>query len=210
MRQKFSLTSAEAHAMVTAAKLEAVKNNWKVTIAVVDEGGYLLHLERMDGAVFTSPEIATLKARTAALSRVPTKFLEDVTKERAATLMFPGRLPVQGGLPILYQGECVGAVGVSGVKSPRRRADRERRTGCLLRSKSSTSSPARSAAEYLWPASPWAWSANRRECPSVPDRRLLCRCTRALPRRRANIADQPLRVEPDGCDASAAAPPCPA
>ena len=118
MRQKFSLTSAEAHAVVTAAKLEAVKNNWKVSIAVVDDGGYLLHLERMDGATLASPEIATLKARTAALSRVPTKFLEDVSKERAATLMFPGRLPVQGGLPILYQGECVGAIGVSGVKSP--------------------------------------------------------------------------------------------
>ena len=118
MRQKFSLTSAEAHAIVTAAKLEAVKNNWKVSIAVVDEGGYLLHLERMDGATLPSPEIATMKARTAALSRVPTKFLEDVSKERTATLMFPGRLPVQGGVPILYEGECVGAVGVSGAKSP--------------------------------------------------------------------------------------------
>ena len=103
---------------MSAAKLEAVKNNWNVSVAVVDEGGYLLHLERMDGAVLTSPEIATLKARTAALSRVPTKFLEDVTKERAATMMFPGRLPVQGGLPIMHAGECVGAVGVSGVKSP--------------------------------------------------------------------------------------------
>jgi glc operon protein GlcG len=118
MRQKFSLTSTEAHAIVTAAKLEAARNNWKVSIAVVDEGGYLLHLERMDGATLASPEIAAMKARTAALSRVPTKFLEDVTKERAATMMFPGRLPVQGGLPILYEGECVGAVGVSGVKSP--------------------------------------------------------------------------------------------
>ena len=118
MRQKFSLTSAEAHALVTAAKLEAVNNNWKVSIAVVDEGGYLLHLERMDGATLASPEIAAMKARTAALSRVPTKFLEDVTKERTATLMFPGRLPVHGGLPILYEGECVGAIGVSGVKSP--------------------------------------------------------------------------------------------
>jgi len=118
MRQKFSLTSEEAHAIVTAAKLEAVRNDWKVSIAVVDEGGYLLHLERMDGATLPSPEIATMKARTAALSRVPTKFLEDVTKERAATLMFPGRLPVQGGLPIVYEGECLGAVGVSGVQSP--------------------------------------------------------------------------------------------
>jgi uncharacterized protein GlcG (DUF336 family) len=102
---------------VIAGKLEAIKNNWKVSIAVVDEGGYLLHLERMDGATLPSPEIATMKARTAALSRVPTKVLEDITKERAATLMFPGRLPVQGGLPILYEGECVGGIGVSGVKS---------------------------------------------------------------------------------------------
>jgi len=118
MRQKPSLTSAEAQKIIAAAKFEAVRNNWKVTIAVVDEGGYLLQLERMDGAVLQSPEIATLKARTAALSRVPTKFLEDVTKERVATVAFPGRLPVQGGLPILYEGECVGAIGVSGVKSP--------------------------------------------------------------------------------------------
>jgi glc operon protein GlcG len=117
MRQKFSLASEESHAIVTAAKLEAVKNNWKVSIAVVDEGGYLLLLERMDGATLTSPEIATLKARTAALARVPTKFLEDVTKERPVTMMFPGRLAVQGGLPVMYEGECVGAVGVSGVKS---------------------------------------------------------------------------------------------
>jgi len=89
-----------------------------VAIAVVDEGGYLIQLERMDGAVLTSPEIAALKAKTAALARVPTKFLEDVTKERVATVVFPGRLPVQGGLPIFHEGECVGAIGVSGVKSP--------------------------------------------------------------------------------------------
>ena len=57
MRQKFSLTSADAHAIVTAAKLEAVKNNWKVSIAVVDEGGYLLHLERMDGATLGAPRL---------------------------------------------------------------------------------------------------------------------------------------------------------
>jgi uncharacterized protein GlcG (DUF336 family) len=118
MRQKPSLTGAEAQKMIAAAKAEAVRNNWKVTIAVVDEGGYLLMLERMDGAGLQSPEIATAKARTAALSRMPTKFLEDVTKERVATVVFPGRLPVQGGLPIFHEGECVGAIGVSGVKSP--------------------------------------------------------------------------------------------
>lgn len=118
MRQKFSLTSVEAHALVTAAKLEAARNNWNVSIAVVDDGGYLLHLERMDGAPLHTPEVATLKARTAAIARVPTKLLEDVTKERAATLTFPGRLPVQGGLPIVYEDECIGGIGVSGVKSP--------------------------------------------------------------------------------------------
>jgi glc operon protein GlcG len=111
------LTSAEAQTMVAAARIEAARNNWKVSIAAVDESGFLLHLERMDGAGLQSPEIATLKARTAALSRVPTKTLEDVTKDRPATLTFPGRLPVQGGLPILHQGQCVGAIGVSGVKS---------------------------------------------------------------------------------------------
>jgi len=118
MRQRFSLTSAEAQTAIAAAKSEAEKNNWKVSIAVVDEGGYLIRLERMDGAGLQSPEIATAKARTAALSRVPTKALEDVTKERVATVVFPGRLPVQGGLPIFYKGECVGGIGVSGVKSP--------------------------------------------------------------------------------------------
>ena len=118
MRQKPSLTGAEAQKMIAAAKAEAVRNNWKVTIAVVDEGGYLLQLERMDGAGLQSPEVATLKARTAALSRMPTKFLEDMTRERVAMVVFPGRLPVQGGLPFFHEGECVGAIGVSGVKSP--------------------------------------------------------------------------------------------
>ncbi len=118
MRNKPSLTAAIVQDIMAASKAEAVKNGWKVSIAVVDEGGYLLHLERMDGAVLQSPEIATLKARTAAISRTPTKLLEDVAKERPGTLTFPGRLPVQGGVPLFYEGECVGGIGVSGVKSP--------------------------------------------------------------------------------------------
>ena len=154
MRQKFSLTSAEAHAIVTAAKLEAVKNNWKVSIAVVDEGGYLLHLERMDGATLPSPEIATMKARTAALSRVPTKFLEDVTKERTATLMFPGRLPVQGGASDSVRRRMRGRDRRVGRQIARRRADRECGSGARCRNSRLrlTSSAGRSAAEYLWPA----------------------------------------------------------
>jgi uncharacterized protein GlcG (DUF336 family) len=117
MRNKLCLTSLDAQKMVAAAKVEAARNNWSVTIAVVDDAGFLLHLDRMDGAGYHTPEYATLKARTSALFRAPSKTLEDVVKDRPATIAFPGRLPVQGGLPILYEGQCVGGIGVSGVKS---------------------------------------------------------------------------------------------
>ena len=73
--------------------------------------------ERLDTATAQSPDIAILKARAAALGRVPSKALEDMVKDRPALGTFPNRAPVQGGLPIFYQGECVGGVGVSGVKS---------------------------------------------------------------------------------------------
>jgi glc operon protein GlcG len=117
MRSKPCLTLEDANKIMTACKAEAARNRWAVSIAIVDEAGFVLHLERLDGANVKTPEIATLKARTAAVSRTPTKVLEDMVKERPAMLAFPDRLPVQGGLPILYQGECVGAIGVSGVKS---------------------------------------------------------------------------------------------
>jgi glc operon protein GlcG len=117
MRSKFCITADDANKIVVAAKAEARKNNWNVTIAVVDDGGFLVHLERLDGAPAQSATIATAKAWTAAATRTPTKALEDIVKERPATAVFPGRVAVQGGLPIVHQGECVGAVGVSGVKS---------------------------------------------------------------------------------------------
>jgi len=117
MRQKTVLSSVDAVKMAAAAKIEAARNNWNVTIAVVDDAGYLMHLDRMDGAGNHTPEIATLKARTSATFRTPTKALEDAAKERPGTIAFPNRLPVQGGLPIMFQGECVGGIGVSGVKS---------------------------------------------------------------------------------------------
>ncbi len=118
MRTKTVLTAEDAATMIEAAKAEAEKNNWLVTIAVVDEGGYLMHLERMDGAPLPSAEIAFLKAKTAAIAKAPTKALEDVVKDRPAVALMPGRLPVQGGVPVLYEGECIGGIGVSGVKSP--------------------------------------------------------------------------------------------
>lgn len=118
MRTKSTLSAADAATMMAAAKAEAVKNNWLVTIAVTDEAGYLLALERMDGAPLPSAEIAFLKAKTAAIAKAPTKVLEDVVKDRPAVGLMPGRLPVQGGVPVMYNGECVGGIGVSGVKSP--------------------------------------------------------------------------------------------
>ena len=117
MRTKTCLTASDAEKILAACKAEAAKNKWNVSIAIVDDGGILVMLERLDGAVGQSALIATCKAQTAAATRTPTKALEDIVKDRPATVAFPGRVAVQGGLPILHQGECVGAVGVSGAKS---------------------------------------------------------------------------------------------
>src|SRR3989440_13091130 len=117
MRTKQCLTAADVQKMMAACKAEAAKNNWHVTVAIVDDAGYLLHLERLDGAGPMTAEVAAGKARTAAVTRRPTKFWEDRVKERPVFLKFPDNLPIQGGVPIMYQGECVGAIGVSGVHS---------------------------------------------------------------------------------------------
>lgn len=118
MRNRPALTSADAQKMMAACKAEAQKNKWNVTIAIVDDSGAALLLERMDGAGPISAEVAMGKARTSAATRRPTKFWEDRTKERPAFLTFPsGGVLFQGGLPLMHQGECVGAIGVSGVQS---------------------------------------------------------------------------------------------
>jgi glc operon protein GlcG len=117
MRTKSTMTASDAATIVAGCKSEAEKNQWNVSIAVVDEAGFLIHLERADGAGLQSAEIAQLKAKTAALGKAPTKLFEDMVKERPAFALMPGRLPVQGGIPILHDGQCVGGIGVSGVKS---------------------------------------------------------------------------------------------
>ena len=117
MRNRPALTASDTQKMVAASRAEATKNKWNVSIAVVDDAGYLLHLERLDGAGPMTAEVAAGKARTAAVTRRPTKFWEDRVKERPVFLKFPDNLPIQGGVPIMYQGECVGAIGVSGVQS---------------------------------------------------------------------------------------------
>lgn len=117
MRNKPALTAADVQKMMAACRDEAAKNKWNVTIAVVDDAGFLLHLERLDGAGPMTAEVATGKARTAAVTRRATKAWEDMVKDRPVFLKFPENLPIQGGVPIMYQGECVGAIGVSGVQS---------------------------------------------------------------------------------------------
>jgi glc operon protein GlcG len=117
MRTKPCLTSADVKKMMAACLAEAERNNWKVAIAIVDDGGFLLHLDRMDSAAVTTAEVATGKARTSALTRRPSKDFEERVKERPAFLMFPAGLLVQGAVPIIYESECVGAIGVSGVQS---------------------------------------------------------------------------------------------
>ncbi|MDB4878669.1 MAG: hypothetical protein JWL60_115 [Gemmatimonadetes bacterium] len=117
MRNRPTLTLADAEVLLSAARADAERRGWRVAIAVVDEGGYLLRLDRLDGAGPQTAEIATLKARSAALSRTPTRRLEEVAKERPGMLGMPNRLAVQGGLPIMHDGECVGGIGVSGVQS---------------------------------------------------------------------------------------------
>jgi glc operon protein GlcG len=117
MRQKPCLQSSDVLKMAAACKAEAEKNKWSVTIAIVDDAGVPLYLERMDGAATTTVEVATAKARTSAITRRPSKFWEDRIKDRPGFMNFPGVLQIQGGLPILHQGECVGAIGVSGVQS---------------------------------------------------------------------------------------------
>jgi glc operon protein GlcG len=117
MRHKPALTAADTDRIMAAARRLADERQWRVAIAIVDDGGYLLRLDRMDGAGPQTPEVATMKARTSALSRGPSKRMEDLARERPGMLRFPDRLPIQGGLPLMHEGECVGGIGVSGVQS---------------------------------------------------------------------------------------------
>jgi uncharacterized protein GlcG (DUF336 family) len=117
MRTKPCLTSADARQMMAACLAEAERNSWNVTIAIVDDSGTLLSLERMDGAPAISATVAPDKAKASALTKQTTKFWEDRVKERPAFANFPAGSLIQGAVPIIHQGECVGGIGVSGVQS---------------------------------------------------------------------------------------------
>ena len=119
MKTKAVLESADIKSIAAAAEAEALKNNWAVTIAIVDDGGHLLWLQRLDGAPPISSHIAPAKAHTAALGRRESKVYEDVINQgRTSFLSAPAiHGMLEGGVPILKDGQCIGAVGVSGVKS---------------------------------------------------------------------------------------------
>ena len=118
MKMRPMLTLEDCKKISAASEAEAKKNNWNVCIAILDDGGHLLHLVRMDGATPANSRIAIEKGRTAAESRRSTAMWEERIKAgRNAMLRMPGITPVQGGLPIVVDGVCIGAVGVSGVQS---------------------------------------------------------------------------------------------
>ena len=119
MKTKPVLTLEDVRRMASAAEAEAAAHGWAVVIAIADDGGHLLWLQRGDGAAPVSAEIAAAKARTAALGRRESKVYEDMINQgRAAFLSAPAlQGMLEGGVPILVDGQCLGAVGVSGVKS---------------------------------------------------------------------------------------------
>ncbi|CAD5373937.1 Protein GlcG [Rubrivivax sp. A210] len=119
MNTKPTLTLSDLRAIAAAAEAEATKNGWAVTFAIVDDGGHLLWLQRLDGAAPISAEIAPAKARTSALGRRESRIYEEMINQGRTSFLSAPALQgmLEGGVPIMVGGQCVGAVGVSGVKS---------------------------------------------------------------------------------------------
>jgi len=119
MKTTHELELADVRKIAAAAEAEANANGWAVTIAIVDAGGHLLWLQRLDGAAPLSAHIAPGKARTAALGRRDSKAYEDMVNGGPTSFLSAPALQglLEGGVPIMKDGQCLGAVGVSGVKS---------------------------------------------------------------------------------------------
>jgi glc operon protein GlcG len=119
MKTKPFLELDDVKRIAGAAEAEALKNNWAVSIAIVDDGGHLLWLQRLDGAAAISAHIAPAKANTAALGRRESKTYEDMINGGRVSFLSAPDLKglLEGGVPIMKDGQCLGAVGVSGVKS---------------------------------------------------------------------------------------------
>jgi glc operon protein GlcG len=119
MKTQSSLELSDIQAIAAAAQAEAQKNNWAVSIAIVDAGGHLFHFQRLDGAPPISAHIAPAKAKTAALGRRESKIYEDIINGGRVSFLTAPEVEglLEGGVPIMKDGFCLGAVGVSGVKS---------------------------------------------------------------------------------------------
>ena len=119
MNSRPFLSLTDVKRMATAAEAEANAHGWIVTIAIVDDGGHLLWLQRLDGAAPISAHIAPAKARTAALGRRESRVYEEIINQGRTSFLSVPELEglLEGGVPILVEGHCLGAVGVSGVKS---------------------------------------------------------------------------------------------
>lgn len=119
MKTKPVLTADDVRCIAQAAEAEALARQWAVTIAIVDDGGHLLWLQRLDGAAPLSSHIAPAKARTAALGQRESRVYEEMINQGRVSFLSAPAVEglLEGGVPILVQGACVGAVGVSGVKS---------------------------------------------------------------------------------------------
>ena len=113
------LEFTDVKAMASAAEAEALRHQWAVTIAIVDEGGHLLWLQRLDGAAPVSAHIAPAKAHTAALGQRESRVYEEMINAGRHSFLSAPALQgmLEGGVPIMKDGQCLGAVGVSGVKS---------------------------------------------------------------------------------------------
>ncbi len=118
MKTKPTLTLDDTRAMAAAAEAEALSNGWAITFAIVDDGGHLLWLQRLDGAPPISAHIAPAKARTAAVGARESRVYEEmINGGRTSFLSAPLEGMLEGGVLIMVDGQCLGALGVSGVKS---------------------------------------------------------------------------------------------
>lgn len=118
MINKPVLTLDDAKKIAAAAETEALRNSWRIVIAIVDDGGHLLYLQRNHGTQFGSVEIAIQKARAAVAFQRPTKVTEDaVMGGRLIHLALPGALPAEGGVPLMHDNQIIGGLGISGVRS---------------------------------------------------------------------------------------------
>ena len=118
LADKKALTLAVAKRIAAAAEQAAIRNKWNIFIAIVDDGGNLMYLERMDESQLASQEVSIAKARSALLFKRPTKALEDtVSGGRMVVMTLPNAVPVEGGVPLMAYGKIIGAIGISGASS---------------------------------------------------------------------------------------------